>query len=58
MHIKEDLQNGHLRMSPDQAETLSALLAQAEFGDYNQNTAKYWYCELCGREPGAAAVER
>ncbi|XP_048849944.1 E3 ubiquitin-protein ligase MYLIP-A [Brienomyrus brachyistius] len=57
MHIKEDLQNGHLRMSPEQAEMLSALLAQAEFGDYNQNTAKYWYCELCGPEPGAAAIE-
>ncbi|XP_061764447.1 E3 ubiquitin-protein ligase MYLIP-A isoform X2 [Nerophis ophidion] len=51
MQVKEDLHNGHLRMGLEQAEELSALLAQAEFGDYNQNTAQYWYSELCGEEP-------
>uniref|UniRef100_H2MCU2 RING-type E3 ubiquitin transferase n=1 Tax=Oryzias latipes TaxID=8090 RepID=H2MCU2_ORYLA len=51
LHVKEDLHNGHLRMGSEQAEELSALLAQAEFGDYNQNTAQYWYSELCGEEP-------
>ncbi|KAJ8403037.1 hypothetical protein AAFF_G00359530 [Aldrovandia affinis] len=56
MHVKEDLHCGHLHMGPDLAEELSALLAQAEFGDYNQNTAKYWYTELCGKEPGPARV--
>lgn len=58
MHVKEDLHNGHLRMGSEQAEELSALLAQAEFGDYNQNTAQYWYSELCGEEPSAATVNR
>ncbi|KAK1804880.1 hypothetical protein P4O66_019257 [Electrophorus voltai] len=56
MHVKEDLHRGHLRMGSEQAQELSALLAQAEFGDYNQNTAKYWYTELCGREPDQATV--
>ena len=56
MHVKEDLHNGHLRMGSEQAEELSALLAQAEFGDYNQNTAQYWYSELCGEEPSAATI--
>ncbi|KAL0962029.1 hypothetical protein UPYG_G00334840 [Umbra pygmaea] len=56
MHVKEDLHNGHLRMCSEQAEEFSALLAQAEFGDYNQNTAKYWYSELCGSEPCPATV--
>ncbi|XP_061676144.1 E3 ubiquitin-protein ligase MYLIP-A [Syngnathoides biaculeatus] len=55
-HVKEDLQNGHLRMGSDQAMELSALLAQAEFGDYNQNTARYWYLELCGEEPCPTTV--
>lgn len=56
MHVKEDLHRGHLRMCSEQAEELSALLAQAEFGDYNQNTAKYWYTELCGIEPNQATI--
>ncbi|XP_076864513.1 E3 ubiquitin-protein ligase MYLIP-A [Brachyhypopomus gauderio] len=56
MHVKEDLHRGHLRMGSEQAQELSALLAQAEFGDYNQNTAKYWYTELCGKEPDQATV--
>lgn len=51
MHVKEDLHRGHLRMCSERAEELSALLAQAEFGDYNHNTAKYWYSELTGHEP-------
>lgn len=58
MHVKEDLHRGHLRMCSDQAEELSSLLAQAEFGDYNQNTAKYWYTELCGIEPNQATINR
>lgn len=57
-HVKEDLHNGHLRMGSEQAEELSALLAQAEFGDYNQNTAQYWYSELCGEEPSPATIDR
>ncbi|KAG7325845.1 hypothetical protein KOW79_010770 [Hemibagrus wyckioides] len=56
MHVKEDLHRGHLRMCSEQAEELSALLAQAEFGDYNQNTAKYWYTELCGKDPDQETV--
>lgn len=56
MHVKEDLHSGHLRMASVQAEELSALLAQAEFGDYNQNTAKYWYSELCGEEPSSTII--
>lgn len=56
MHVKEDLHHGHLRMGSEQAEELSALLAQAEFGDYNQNTAQYWYSQLCGEEPSAATL--
>lgn len=58
MHVKEDLHNGHLRMGSEQAEELSALLAQAEFGDYNQNTARYWYSELCGEDPSTATIDR
>lgn len=56
--MKEDLHNGHLRMCSEQAVELSALLAQAEFGDYNQNTAQYWYSELCGEEPSVATIDR
>ncbi|MCI4395364.1 hypothetical protein PGIGA_G00179500 [Pangasianodon gigas] len=56
MHVKEDLHRGHLHMCSEQAEELSALLAQAEFGDYNQNTAKYWYTELCGKDPDQETV--
>ncbi|MEQ2165452.1 hypothetical protein GOODEAATRI_016995 [Goodea atripinnis] len=41
-----------------QAEELSALLAQAEFGDYNQNTAQYSYSDLCGEEPDTATINR
>ena len=58
MHVKEDLHSGHLRMASEQAEELGALLAQAEFGDYNQNTAQYWYRELCGEEPCPDTVNR
>ncbi|XP_047240768.1 E3 ubiquitin-protein ligase MYLIP-A [Girardinichthys multiradiatus] len=56
MHVKDDLHNGHLRMCSEQAEELSALLAQAEFGDYNQNTAQYSYSDLCGEEPDTATI--
>ncbi|XP_012609124.1 E3 ubiquitin-protein ligase MYLIP isoform X4 [Microcebus murinus] len=50
LHIKEALLAGHLLCSPEQAVELSALLAQTKFGDYNQNTAKYNYEELCAKE--------
>ncbi|KAG9355481.1 hypothetical protein JZ751_000319 [Albula glossodonta] len=58
LRLREDLHCGHLHMGSEQAQELSALLAQAEFGDYNQNTAKYWYTELCGKEPSPATVNR
>ncbi|KAL2080485.1 hypothetical protein ACEWY4_024278 [Coilia grayii] len=56
LHVKEDLHRGHLRMCSERAQELSALLAQAQFGNYNQNTAKYWYSELTGHEPCPATV--
>ncbi|XP_072572037.1 E3 ubiquitin-protein ligase MYLIP-A-like isoform X3 [Paramormyrops kingsleyae] len=58
MHVKDELLRGHLQTSREQAEDLSALLAQAEFGDYNQTTAKYRYSELCGKEPGLDVMQR
>ncbi|RXN01749.1 E3 ubiquitin-protein ligase MYLIP-A [Acipenser ruthenus] len=51
MHVKEDLHSGRLQSLPEQAEELCAQVAQAEFGDYNQNTAKYIYKEICGKDP-------
>ncbi|XP_023567886.1 E3 ubiquitin-protein ligase MYLIP isoform X2 [Octodon degus] len=56
LHIKESLLAGHLQCSPEQAVELSALLAQTKFGDYNQNTAKYNYEELCAKELSSAAL--
>ncbi|XP_006002928.1 E3 ubiquitin-protein ligase MYLIP isoform X2 [Latimeria chalumnae] len=56
LHVKEDLQAGHLQCSPEQAVELSALLAQAELGDYNQNTAKYSYRDLCAKEPSTTTL--
>lgn len=56
LHIKEALLAGHLQCSPEQAVELSALLAQTKFGDYNQNTAKYSYEELCAKELSSAAL--
>lgn len=58
LHIKEALLAGHLQCSPEQAVELSALLAQTKFGDYNQNTAKYSYEELCAKELSSAALNR
>ena len=58
LHVTEDLHRGHLRVCPERAEELSALLAQAEFGDYDRNTAKYWYSELTGHEPCQATIDR
>ncbi|MEE6464899.1 hypothetical protein FKM82_006395 [Ascaphus truei] len=57
LHIKEDLLAGRLLCSSEQAVELSALLAQMEFGDYNQNTAKYSYQDLCTKELGTATLE-
>ncbi|XP_031996630.1 E3 ubiquitin-protein ligase MYLIP isoform X1 [Hylobates moloch] len=56
LHIKEALLAGHLLCSPEQAVELSALLAQSKFGDYNQNTAKYNYEELCAKELSSATL--
>ncbi|XP_073081152.1 E3 ubiquitin-protein ligase MYLIP isoform X2 [Manis javanica] len=56
LHIKEALLAGHLQCSPEQAVELSALLAQTKFGDYNQNTAKYSYEELCAKELSSATL--
>ncbi|MBN3321120.1 MYLIA ligase, partial [Atractosteus spatula] len=56
MHVKDDLLGGRLRCAPEQAEELGALMAQAEFGDYNQNTAKYFYKDFCGSEPTTAVL--
>ncbi|XP_027622538.1 E3 ubiquitin-protein ligase MYLIP isoform X3 [Tupaia chinensis] len=56
LHIKESLLAGHLQCSPEQAVELSALLAQSKCGDYNQNTAKYNYEELCAKELSSATL--
>ncbi|KAM9488893.1 E3 ubiquitin-protein ligase MYLIP-B [Clarias gariepinus] len=51
MHVKEDVMRGSLSLDSEQVLELCALLAQAEFGDYNQNTAKYFYTQIRGQEP-------
>lgn len=51
MHMKEELFKGSLRLDMEQATELCALLAQAEFGDYNQNTANYCYSQIYGQDP-------
>ncbi|MBN3295354.1 E3 ubiquitin-protein ligase MYLIP [Amia ocellicauda] len=56
MHVKEDLLGGRLRSTPEQAEELGALVAQAELGDFNQNTAKYFYYEFCGKDPSPTVL--
>ncbi|KPP72110.1 E3 ubiquitin-protein ligase MYLIP-A-like [Scleropages formosus] len=56
-HVREDLLKGHLHTNPEQAEELSALLAQVQFGDYNPNTARYCYTELCGKELSSAVTD-
>ncbi|KAK3551423.1 hypothetical protein QTP70_017309 [Hemibagrus guttatus] len=50
LHVKEDLVRGSLSLDSEQVVELCALLSQAEFGDYNQNTAKYFYTQICGQE--------
>ncbi|NWH19913.1 E3 ubiquitin-protein ligase MYLIP isoform X1 [Grus americana] len=57
LHIKEDLLAGNLQCSSELAIELSALLAQMKFGDYNQNTAKYNYEELCAKELTTTILE-
>ncbi|KAF7245286.1 E3 ubiquitin-protein ligase MYLIP, partial [Varanus komodoensis] len=57
LHIEEDLLAGNLQCSSEHAIELSALLAQLKFGDYNQNTAKYHYEELCARELTTAILD-
>ncbi|XP_032637095.1 E3 ubiquitin-protein ligase MYLIP isoform X2 [Chelonoidis abingdonii] len=57
LHIREDLLAGNLQCSPEHAIELSALLAQMKFGDYNQNTAKYSYEELCAKELTTATLD-
>ncbi|KAM9233240.1 E3 ubiquitin-protein ligase MYLIP [Dugong dugon] len=56
LHIKEALLAGPLQCYPEQAVELHALLAQTEFGDYNQNTARHNYEELCAKELSSAAL--
>ncbi|KAK9961169.1 hypothetical protein ABG768_008973 [Culter alburnus] len=51
MHVKAELFKGSLRLDAEQAIELCALLAQAEFGDYKHNTAKYCYSQIYGQEP-------
>lgn len=51
MHVKEEIIKGSLRLDAEQAIELCALLAQAEFGDYKQNTAKYCYSQIYGQDP-------
>lgn len=50
MHVRDDLLGGRLQCSTEHAVDLSALLALVEFGDYNQNTAKYSYEDLCAND--------
>ncbi|XP_041963835.1 E3 ubiquitin-protein ligase MYLIP-B [Alosa sapidissima] len=56
LHVKEELHRGSLRLDAEQAAEFCALLAQAELGDYNPNTAKYSYAHLCGEEPSPATL--
>nr|XP_042716442.1 E3 ubiquitin-protein ligase MYLIP isoform X2 [Chrysemys picta bellii] len=57
LHIREDLLAGNLQCSSEHAIELSALLAHMKFGDYNQNTAKYSYEELCAKELTTATLD-
>ncbi|KAL6489297.1 hypothetical protein MHYP_G00030380 [Metynnis hypsauchen] len=50
MHVKEELVRGSVRLDSNQVVELCALLAQAEFGDYNQNTAEYFCTQIYGQE--------
>ncbi|CAB1321290.1 unnamed protein product [Coregonus sp. 'balchen'] len=56
MHIKDELDSGSLQMEAEQAKELCAVLAQAEHGDYNQNTAKYCSSQIFRREPNLATI--
>ncbi|MFT7816079.1 GMP reductase 1-like [Arapaima gigas] len=58
VEVREDLLKGNLQMDSEQAEELSALLAQAQIGDYNPNTSKYCYTELCGKDASSAITDR
>lgn len=55
LHIKDDLLAGRLHCSLEQVVELSALIAQLEYGDYNQNTARYQ--NLCTKELETSALE-
>ncbi|KAI4891209.1 hypothetical protein NFI96_033045 [Prochilodus magdalenae] len=50
MHMREELVRGSVRLDPNQVVELCALLAQSEFGDYNQNTAEYFYNQIYEQE--------
>ncbi|XP_059423855.1 E3 ubiquitin-protein ligase MYLIP-B [Carassius carassius] len=56
MHMKEELFKGSLRLDMEQAIELCALLAQAELGDYNQNTANYCYSQIYGQDPSHETI--
>ncbi|XP_056617958.1 E3 ubiquitin-protein ligase MYLIP-B [Triplophysa dalaica] len=56
MHVKEELFKGSLQLDKEQAIELSALLAQAEFGDYNHNTPKY--SQIYGQDPSHDTINK
>ncbi|KAK1794689.1 hypothetical protein P4O66_001403 [Electrophorus voltai] len=53
---KEELVRGSLRLDLEQEVELCALLAQAEYGDYNQNTAEYFYTRIYSQQPSPATM--
>uniref|UniRef100_A0A673JJA7 RING-type E3 ubiquitin transferase n=1 Tax=Sinocyclocheilus rhinocerous TaxID=307959 RepID=A0A673JJA7_9TELE len=58
MHVKEELFKGSLRLDAEQAIELCALLAQAEFGDYNHNTANYCYSQIYSQDPSHDTINK
>ncbi|XP_051576961.1 E3 ubiquitin-protein ligase MYLIP-B-like isoform X2 [Myxocyprinus asiaticus] len=57
LHLKKELFKGSLRLDTEKAIELCALLAQAEFGDYNHNMAKYCYSQIYqGQEPSHETI--
>lgn len=58
MHVKEDFVRGSLSLDSEQVVDLCAFLSQAEFGDYNQDTAQYFYTQICGQEPDPGIMKR
>ncbi len=42
----------------EQGIELCALLAQAEFGDYNHNTANYCFSKIYGQDPSHDTINK